>query len=385
MPLNPMFMRGIGDVNGDGNDDLMFVAQPGNDYSAKDNGGLYVLFGSNSGWGSNVTLSGLATAGKGFRISGAADYDYAGYNATHIGDMNGDGYTDFLVTAQGDDKALNASNNTNGVAYLIFGRSTGWADFSLLEPQEYGIEILGAANMNYTWESMGDVDGDGYDDLSYSTSTATTILYGSEQMTSGANVGVQHVTTTTAGTLTANPATTIFSDLDRLVGNAGNDTLIGDGGADVLIGGAGNDLMKVADATFFKLDGGTGIDVVEVTAAATLNFNNITNQRVDAIEVLNLGSGNQAVTLSGMDVLNMTENTNTAINNSTYQKGHVLVIDSSAGTDSVTLNGGWTTTAVATSQTLTSASFGSGSFSVYQFGSSNIYAAIDDAITKSIS
>ena len=385
MPLNPMFMRGIGDVNGDGYDDLMFVAQPGNDYSAKDNGGLYVLFGASSGWGSNVSLSGLATAGKGFRISGAADYDYAGYNATNAGDINGDGYTDFLVTAQGDDKALNASGNTNGVAYLIFGRSTGWADFSLLEPQEYGIEILGAANMNYTWETMGDVDGDGYDDLSYSTSTATTILYGSEQMTSGSNVGAQHVTTTTGGTLTANPAITLFSDLDRLVGNAGNDTLIGDGGADVLIGGAGNDLLKVADPTFFKLDGGTGIDVVEVTAAATLNFNNITNQRVEAIEVLNLGSGNQAVTLSGMDVLNMTENTNTAINNSTYQKGHVLVIDSSAGTDSVTLNGGWTTTAVATSQTLTSTSFGSGSFSVYQFGSSNIYAAIDDAITKSIS
>jgi Ca2+-binding RTX toxin-like protein len=299
--------------------------------------------------------------------------------------MNGDGYTDFLVTAQGDDKALNASNNTNGVAYLIFGRSTGWKDFSLLEPQEYGVEILGAANMNYTWEAMGDVDGDGYDDLSYSTSSATTILYGSEQMTSGANVGVQHVATTTAGTLTANPATTLFSDLDRLIGNAGNDTLIGDGGADVLIGGAGNDLMKVADATFFKLDGGTGIDVVEVTAAATLNFNNITNQRVEAIEVLNLGTGNQSVTLSGMDVLNMTENTNTAINNSTYQKGHVLVVDSSAGTDTVTLNGGWTTTAVTTGQSLTNASFGSGTFSVYQFGSSNIYAVIDDVITKNIS
>jgi hypothetical protein len=138
----------------------------------------------------------------------------------------------------------------------------------------------------------------------------------------------------------------------------------------------------VADPTFFKLDGGTGIDVVEVTAAATLNFNNITNQRAEAIEVLNLGSGNQAVTLSGMDVLNMTENTNTAINNSTYQKGHVLVIDSSAGTDSVTLNGGWTTTAVATSQTLTNTSFGSGSFSVYQFGSSREISSPLDRVVR---
>jgi VCBS repeat-containing protein len=384
--INPAYTRALGDINGDGYDDVMFTAPLTNDYSAKDNGGAYVLFGSASGWGTNLSLAGLATAGRGFRITGGVDFDYAGYSATQAGDVNGDGFTDFLLAAYGDDEAANGSSGTGGSAYLIFGKSTGWMDISLLEVQEHGIQILGGAqSASHLWQALGDVDGDGLDDLGVANATGTTLLYGSESFTPGRNVGVQRITAANDSDL-VDPAinggslgaTRGANAADFLIGNAGADTLTGDGGRDVLLGGAGNDLLQVADTNFFKLDGGTGIDTVEVTAAATLNFTLLANTRVENIEILTLGSGDQAATLSALDVLAMTDQTNTAVDNSAYQKGHVLVIDSTGGSDSVTFSdGSWSS--VATGQTVGSA----GSFTVYQHGTDNIYAVVEDGITVS--
>ncbi|QAU32824.1 VCBS domain-containing protein [Janthinobacterium sp. 17J80-10] len=389
--INPTYTRGLGDINGDGYDDLLFAAQSANDYNAKDNGGAYVLFGSASGWDANLSLSGLAAAGRGFRITGAVDFDYAAYDATSAGDVNGDGYNDFVIAAYGDDESVNGTGAA-GSAYLLFGRSTGWKDISLLQVQDFGTQILGgAANASSLWQQLGDIDGDGLDDLSYSNSnaTATTILYGNENFTSGSNVGVQHITDlndTTPGNSVINGgmlnATLGIGAADTLIGNAGNDILTGDGGRDVLIGGAGNDVLKVADANFFKLDGGTGIDTMELTAGMTIDFTALANTRVEGIEVLTLGVGNQTVTFNALDVLAMTGENNTAVNDAGYQKGHVLVIDSEGGSDTVTLNTGWNGTAVATGVSVAGAT---GSFSVYQHGTDNIYAVIDDAITKNIS
>ncbi|MDB5823804.1 MAG: hypothetical protein JWR21_2508, partial [Herminiimonas sp.] len=395
----PTFTRSLGDINGDGYSDILFASNPANDYSAKDNGGAYVLFGSATGWDTNVSLAGLAAAGRGFRITGGVDFDYAGYDVTNAGDVNGDGYNDFVVAAYGDDESANGVGGANtGSAYLIFGRATGWKDISLLAVQDYGIQILGgAADASSLWQSLGDIDGDGLDDLSYSKANAltTTILYGNENFTSGSNVGVQHITdlndslpgnsTIDGGMLSATRGALLA---DTLIGNAGNDILIGDGGRDVLIGGAGNDLLKVADGGFFRLDGGTGVDTVEVTAGASIDFTAMPNNRVANIEILQLGAGDQNIVLNHLNVLNMTSNSNmaidtsTAVGNASFQKGHALVIESSAGHDDVTLNGGWTATAVATHVAVAGSS---STFSVYQHGADNIYAVIDDAVTKHIS
>ena len=235
LPITPTYTRSLGDINGDGYDDLLFAAPATNDYNAKDNGGAYVLFGSGSGWGSNLSLAGLAASGRGFRLTGGVDFDYAGYNVTNAGDVNGDGYNDFLVAAYGDDESANATGGANsGSAYLIFGRPTGWTDISLLEVQDFGVQLLGGANNNTSfWQSIGDVDGDGLDDLSYSNSNATStrILYGSERLTSGSNVGVQHLTdlndssanngVINGGSLLASRG---INAADTLIGNAGDDT-----------------------------------------------------------------------------------------------------------------------------------------------------------------
>ena len=327
------------------------------------------------------------------RITGSVDAAYAGYNMTAAGDVNGDGMDDFILTEYGDYEANNDGQGGQGSAYLLFGRQSGWKNINLLEIQDYGIQLLDGGWSTHSWQTLGDVDGDGFDDLGYSTSNYAKIMYGTSYLTYGTNVGVQHVSTTTGDTLNATLGDSISPNpnagMDRLIGNAGNDTLNGDGGRDVLIGGAGNDLMKIADGNFFKLDGGTGVDtlLIQQNNAAnplTMDFSAIMNSRIENIEVLKLGDGTQSVKLNAVDVLNMTGEANTSIVNTTYQKGNALVIDTGAGSGSDTSDaveltgGGWTDTGVDTAVTgLT------GTFSVYQNSTKNIYVLVDATATLS--
>ena len=87
-----------------------------------------------------------------------------------------------------------------------------------------------------------------------------------------------------------------------------------------------------------------------------------------------------------LDIIELTGQKNTAVDNTAYQKGNVLVINGGAG-DTVDLQGDvgnqvdqaadWTLRA--SSEKVN----GAGSFSVYQHGSDNIYAVIADGISVS--
>ena len=385
----------LGDINGDGYDDLLLSALGNsgdpNDFNAKNNGGLYVVFGQSGHWNNtDLNLTDLATNKLGFRITGAVDFDRAGeYSWTGVGDMNGDGLDDFIFQAPGDQEADNAGTTSLGSSYLMFGRQAGWQDISLLEMQDYGIQLLRTGN-GY-WTALGDVDGDGYDDVSLTNANANLqIFYGDSFLTGDSNIAVKHIEGTQGETLLADAIKTPSNakGADRLIGNAGDDTLVGNGGADVLLGGAGDDLLQVgfvnndrgAIVDFFKIDGGTGIDTLEFTAAATIDFTAKRDDLVENIEIFKLGSGNQNITLNHLDVLSITGETNTAISDPTYQKGHVLVIDGSGTNntgDVVNLTGGWSNSAVGQ---INVSGYTGQSFSVYQHGSDNIYVAIADSI-----
>jgi hypothetical protein len=405
----------IGDLNGDGYSDLLFSANSYNEsigdaYEAnhiyKADGAVFVVLGGTT-LDDGVSQTFGSMGASDIKMSAGADFERLGYSIAAVGDVNGDGYDDFIVMAPGEtDATVNSASNNGGSAFLIFGSSKAWTDFSSSEIQDRGVQIMGKFNLDSRVSALGDIDGDGFADIGLqynndgtipSGSTTTynqtnntlemfQVLYGSQYLSDGWLPGVQHLTTTAAGTLTGTSAA------DRLIGNAGADTLIGGGGADVLIGGAGSDLIKVADNNFFKIDGGTnastlgtGVDTLEITAAGTFNLTSRSNTSIEGIEKIVLGDGVQTLTLATADVLAMTgTDANMSITSvtsgvtSTYQKSHTLVVDGLAG-DTVNLSGGWTDTGV------NAAINYAGAFSIYKHGTDNMYVAISDAITRNIS
>ena len=103
----------IGDVNGDGIDDLAVAAEDDRGRA----GSLVVLFGGTNIDVANFNATTDLTTSEGFRISGLAAGDRLGASVCGIGDVNGDTYPDFLVGAPG-------SNTARGAAWVIYGVSS---------------------------------------------------------------------------------------------------------------------------------------------------------------------------------------------------------------------------------------------------------------------
>lgn len=164
-----------------------------------------------------------------YQFTGEGASDYAGYQVTTAGDVNGDGLDDALISAYyNDDGATNA-----GAVYLYYGSSTlPDASASLSDL----VELTGESESDlagYSVAAAGDVNGDGYDD----------ILVGSPyDDDAGANAGAAYVIFGQAADLTSQSLA--VSDV-KLTGENTNDyagysvsagDLNGDGVSDLVIG-----------------------------------------------------------------------------------------------------------------------------------------------------
>ena len=185
----------IGDFNGDGYDDLLVSARNSDTLGRVNNGGAWILFGSENGLPvlDQNTITNLRPD-QGIFFAGAYNGDIMGTGINALGDFNGDGYKDVIISSHWPDKI-----------YVIFGGPNGsWGngtvDLATIDAGDntHGFVIRNAGvNPNNpsapgydSWNGVGvggggDFNGDGYSDLLFgnreagpNNSGAGYVLYG---------------------------------------------------------------------------------------------------------------------------------------------------------------------------------------------------------------
>jgi len=261
----------IGDVNGDGFDDII-VGAPGTDGNQ---GKAYVLYG-----GANLPQFDLSNLSidQGFEIyqSGGAQ-NFVGSSVSSAGDVNGDGYDDFIVSAPGD----TSNDTTSGAVFVIFGgqsltsidlasleRDQGFVIESNLFADQFGVEVSPA----------GDVNGDGFDDISVG---APGSINGSAYIIYGGNTGTEET----------DPSLQVGTSAEgeQFIGNAGSNSFSPISTLDVGRGGAGNDALSFSTFDFTEIDGGRGSDMLGLRNGGTYDFTDPTLpiESVETIAVTN--------------------------------------------------------------------------------------------------
>jgi len=130
-------VSGAGDVNGDGFDDLI-VGAPVSDKNANKSGSARVFSG----------LDGKLL----YSFDGDSSYEFLGRSVSGAGDLNADGFADFIIGAPGDHKG----GVNSGSAWVY----SGLDGTLLLELQGKPYDMLGQSV-----SGAGDVNGDGFADF----------------------------------------------------------------------------------------------------------------------------------------------------------------------------------------------------------------------------
>lgn len=175
-------IAGLGDISGDGVPDLL-VSVP---YADETRGRTYVLYGSITGEYDDIDLAALNNS-RGILLRGSAVGSKSGFKIAHVGDLNGDGVTDFAIGEPF------AGKFSVGAVKIVFGcRSMCYDSETLLNIENFGINIVGNgaySRLGMTISKAGDVNRDGIDDVIMSSFVASNlrgevyVVYGSHGLT----------------------------------------------------------------------------------------------------------------------------------------------------------------------------------------------------------
>ena len=213
-----------GDTNGDGCSDII-VGASWYDWTAGDEGAVFVWYGSSTGLGANGT-----PANANWTAQGNESLGFFGSSVATAGDVNGDGYADVIIGAAG-------GGNLDG-AFVWYGASTGLnggidgtlANAGWRADSDQDDSVLGGSV-----GTAGDVNGDGYADVIVGAR-----LYDNGQIDEGAafvwygsstGLGANGTPANADWRAEGNQASAQFGSS---VGTAGD--VDGDGYADVIIG-----------------------------------------------------------------------------------------------------------------------------------------------------
>ena len=310
-----------GDVNGDGYDDLIIGAYRADPNGVSQAGETYLVYGGASapGTGGRFNLSAL-DGSNGFILTGIDRYDRSGWSVSSAGDVNGDGYDDLIIGAQGADP----NGRNSGETYIVYGGASAPGTGSRFNLSSLdgsngfilnGIDAYDRSGASVS--SAGDVNGDGYDDLIIGAREAdpngddsgeTYLVYGGASAPGTGGVLDLSDLDGTNGFIVNGIDARDFSG--QSVSSAGD--VNGDGYDDLIIGAPGADPNgdREAGETYIVYGGATGTEslvpvTAQGTAAAADNFTG--NAGADSFtdiatnDVVRGGAGDDTIRVTALD------------------------------------------------------------------------------------